>query len=120
MHSDFTRALDDMAALRQFSGPARDFWPQFLGAAARLAAADIAVLLLGQPGKEPRWSKIGDWDSGAGLSRVRTQFTSQLEKIAERCLAAGQLLELHGTQRQARVHGGDPPETDAAIRRNEV
>jgi hypothetical protein len=93
MHPDFTRALDDMAALRQFSGTARDFWPQFLGAAARLTTADIAVLLLGHSGKEPRWSKIGDWDSGAGLSRVRTQFTSQLEKIAERCLATGQLLE---------------------------
>lgn len=82
-----------MAALRQFSGAARDFWPRFLGAAAQLAAADIAVLLLGHPGKEPRWSKIGDWDSGAGLSKVRTQFTSKLESIAGRCIAEGHFVE---------------------------
>jgi multidrug resistance efflux pump len=93
MHPDFSRTMDEMAALRQFSGAARDFWPRFLGAAAQLAAADIAVLLLGHPGKEPRWSKIGDWDSGAGLSRVRTQFTSKLESIAGRCIAGGHFVE---------------------------
>jgi multidrug resistance efflux pump len=93
MHPDFSRAMDEMAALRQFSGAARDFWPRFLGAAAQLAAADIAVLLLGHPGKEPRWSKIGDWDSGAGLSKVRTQFTSKLEFIAGRCIAEGHFVE---------------------------
>src|SRR5271170_2489499 len=93
MHPDFSRAMADLAALRQFSGAGREFWPRYLEAAAKLAAADIAVLLLGHPGKEPRWSKIGDWDSGAGLSRVRTQFTSQLESIAGRCLAAGRLVE---------------------------
>jgi hypothetical protein len=93
MDSEFSRAADELAALRQFSGPARDFWPNFLAAAARLAAADIAVLLLGNPGKEPRWGKIGDWDSGSGLSRVRTQFTSRLELIAERCLCSGSFVE---------------------------
>ena len=93
MHPDFSRAMDEMAALRQFSGAARDFWPRFLGAAAQLSAADIAVLLLGHPGKEPRWSKIGDWDSGAGLSKVRTQFTSKLESIAGRCITEGHFVE---------------------------
>ncbi len=87
MEKDFLLAMDELALLRQFSGAPRDFWPRFLNAAARLASADIAVLLLGNPGKTPRWTKIGDWDSGSGLSRARTQFTSQLEALAERGLA---------------------------------
>jgi multidrug resistance efflux pump len=93
MDTDFSRALEELAALRQFSGAPRDFWPQFLAAAARLISADVAALLLGSPGKTPHWGKIGDWDSGSGLSRVRTLFTSQLEPIAERCLASGGFVE---------------------------
>lgn len=94
METDFSGAMDELAALRQFSGAAKDFWPRFLNAAAKLASADIAVLLLGNPGKIPRWAKIGDWDSGSGLSRARTQFTSQLETMAERCIGGGNFLEL--------------------------
>ncbi|MGO8765097.1 MAG: efflux RND transporter periplasmic adaptor subunit [Limisphaerales bacterium] len=89
MEFDFPGALEELSALRQFSGAPRDFWPRFLAAAAKLAAADAAVLLLGQPGKEPRWVAIGNWDCGAGLSKSRSQFTSQLQPIAERCLNGG-------------------------------
>jgi hypothetical protein len=89
MNAEFSRALDELAALRQFSGEPKNFWPAFLNAAAKLVSADIAVLLLGHPGKTPRWAKIGEWNSGSGLSRVRTQFTSQLEQTAERGLGGG-------------------------------
>jgi multidrug resistance efflux pump len=90
---EFARALDELAALRQFAGEPKNFWPAFLSAAAKLVSADLAVLLLGSPGKTPRWVKIGEWDSGSGLSRVRTQFTSQLEPIAERGLSRGSFIE---------------------------
>jgi multidrug resistance efflux pump len=93
MDLDFSRAMAELAALRQFSGPAKDFWPRFLVAAAALVGADIAVLLLGHPDKEPRWTKIGNWESGGGLSRVRTQFTSRLEVIAVRGVADGTFVE---------------------------
>ena len=98
-NAEFSRALDELAALRQFSGEPKNFWPTFLAAAAKLVSADIAVLLLGSPGKNggstqgARWSKIGDWDTGSGLSRVRTQFTSQLEAIAARGLTSGSFVE---------------------------
>ncbi len=91
--AEFSRTLDELAALRQFAGEPKNFWPAFLAAASKLISADIAVLLLGSPGKNPRWAKIGEWDSGSGLSRVRTQFTSQLEAIAERGLGDGSFLE---------------------------
>lgn len=93
MDNDFSRALEELSTLRQFSGAPREFWPRFLAAAARLNSADVAVLLLGNPGKNPHWTKIGDWDSGGGLSRVRTLFTSRLEAIADRCLKSGDFVE---------------------------
>lgn len=84
METDFSGAMEELAGLRQFSGAPSEFWPRFLGAASNLASADLAVVLLRNSGKV--WSKIGEWDSGSGLSRARTAFTSQLEAIAERCL----------------------------------
>lgn len=91
---EFASALSELTALRQFPGAPKEFWPRFLTAAARMASADIAVLLLGQPGKTPRWAKIGEWTASTGPSRTRTQFTAHLETIAERALTAGQLVEL--------------------------
>jgi hypothetical protein len=83
----------ELAALRQFAGEPKSFWPAFLAAAAKLATADIAVLLIGQPGKTPRWGKLGEWISSPGPSSTRTPFTSRLEAIAERCLTSGDFAE---------------------------
>ena len=93
MNADFTSVLEELAALRQFAGEPKQFWPAFLNGAARLGTADIAVLILGQPGKTPRWVKIGECNTGSGLSKARTQFTSRLETIAERGLNTGAFLE---------------------------
>ncbi len=93
MDGDFSRAIAELTALRRFAGAPKEFWPRFLAAAAQLAAADAAVLLLGRPDQQPRWSKIGEWDAGTGLSRTKTQFTSQLENMAERCLDSGSFAE---------------------------
>src|ERR1700678_1397707 len=91
MEMDFSGAMDEVAALRQFSGAPKDFWPRFLSAASRLVSADIAVLLLRTP--PTVWTKNGDGNSGSGLSRARTEFTSQLEPIAERCISGGNYVE---------------------------
>ena len=88
-------AVEDLIALRQFSGEPKIFWPAFLAAAARLAAADIAVLLLGHPEKTPRWSQLGEWTSSPGPSHSRTPFTSQLEAIAGRCLDSGDFIGMN-------------------------
>ena len=86
LNAECSRTLDELAALRQFSGEPKNFWPGFLSAAARLISADIAVLLLGHPGQTPRWTRIGEWASSPGPSHPRTEFTSHLESIAGRCL----------------------------------
>jgi len=86
VNAESHRALEELAALRQFAGEPKNFWPNFLGAAAQLISADIAVLLVGHPGKAPRWNKIGEWSASPGPSHTRTEFTSQLEAIAGRGL----------------------------------
>lgn len=92
-NAEFNGAVTELAALRQFAGEPKNFWPAFLAAAAKLATADIAVLLLGQPGKSPRWVKLGEWTSSPSPSSTRTPFTSRLEAIAERGLVAGGFIE---------------------------
>jgi multidrug resistance efflux pump/GAF domain-containing protein len=89
----FRRAADELAALRQFPGSPREFWPRFLAVAAKVATADIIVLLAGQPGKTPRWVKLGEWAASTAPSRVRTGFTSRLEQTAERCLRENSFIE---------------------------
>ena len=86
-------ATEELLALQQFTGEPKQFWPAYLAAAARLVSADVAALLLGQPGKTPRWVKLGEWTSSPGPSSTRTPFTSQLEKTAERALNTGGFLE---------------------------
>lgn len=97
LSDSFQRAADELAALRQFPGAPRDFWPRFLSAAGRLAEADIIVLLAGHPGKTPRWTKLGEWTESTAPSRVRTRFTSRLEQTAERCLRENHFIELTDT-----------------------
>ena len=90
---DSARAFQEVAELRRFAGEPREFWPRFLSAAAKLVSADVVVLLASQPGKTPRWSKLGEWSPNPGPSRTRTDFHAQLERIAMRCLAGGSLVE---------------------------
>src|SRR5258705_12503761 len=91
--AQLSQAMAELAELRQFPGAPKEFWPRFLGAVARLASADCMVLLLGNPGKTPRWTKIGEWTESPNPSRVRTAFFSQLEPVAERCLRENSFVE---------------------------
>jgi len=86
-------ATEELLALQQFAGEPKQFWPAYLSAVARLVSADVAALVLGQPGKTPRWGKLGEWTSSPGPSSTRTPFTSQLEKIAEHGLNTGSFIE---------------------------
>jgi hypothetical protein len=90
---ELARALSELAELRQFPGAPKEFWPRFLGAVAKLTSADIMVILLGNPGKSPRWTKIGEWTASSGPSRARTALTSQLEPLAEHCLGENSLVK---------------------------
>jgi len=97
MSEQFGRALGELTELRQFPGAPKEFWPRFLGAVAKLVSSDITVLLLGHPGKTPRWTKIGEIAASPGPSSARTALTANLEPIAERCLREGSFVEEHNS-----------------------
>ncbi len=77
--------------MRQFLARPK-FWPRFLGAVSKLVSADVTVLLLGHPGKTPRWTKIGEMTASSG-PLPRTALTARLEPIAERCLREASFVE---------------------------
>ncbi len=87
------RGAADIAALRQFAGPAKEFWGRFLPAAAVVGAADFAVLMLCRNGQTPRWTRIGEWSAGSGRPQARSAFLRESQEIAERCLEAGSVIE---------------------------
>ena len=89
MGEAFERSLKEFSELRKFAGAPKDFWNRFLAASAQIASADAMVLLLGNPGKTPRWSKIGEWTAGTGQPRLRAAFFSAIEAKAEQCLRDG-------------------------------
>ena len=93
MDDRFAKASAELLALRRFPGTPKEFWPRFLAACAQLAQADSAVLMLGKPGGTPRWTKIGDWNSGAGAVKQRAHFSTTLEPSAERALKDGTFIE---------------------------
>jgi len=93
LNGESATVAEELLDLQQFSGEPKQFWPAYLAASARLVSADVAALVLGQPGKTPRWAKLGEWTSSPGPSSTRTPFTSGLEAIAEQGLNEGCFVE---------------------------
>jgi hypothetical protein len=77
--------LAELASLRQFSGPPKDFWPRFLAAAVQLTQADQLVLLVRKP--EQPWRKLLDAPPDLQPSRMLSVFAARLEEFGN--LAAG-------------------------------
>ncbi len=73
-------ALGELARLRQFTGPAKSFWPPFLSVVQRLTSADRLVLLARKP-NEP-WRRLLDWPQESPPSRLMTEFLSQTDEAA--------------------------------------
>src|SRR5712671_1874628 len=84
-------ALREVAELRRWAGPAKEFWPRYLLALAGLSHASKAVILLADNAQPGKWKRIGDWSSNVGTAQPLVDFTSKLEQLAQQCLAAGDL-----------------------------
>src|SRR6266850_301007 len=89
---DLVQALAELAELRQFTGPAKEFWPRLVGCAARLSQADHLVLLVNN-GTPPQWKKITEWSAQRGQSRFLVAFTMQLEDAAVRAVRERSFLQ---------------------------
>ena len=89
--SNLERSLAELAQLRQFTGPPKDFWPRFLAALQQLTLADKLVFLSRQPGQP--WRRLIEWPADSPPSRMLTAFLAQLDDFANRALANGGLIE---------------------------
>ncbi|MGB8170658.1 MAG: HlyD family efflux transporter periplasmic adaptor subunit [Chthoniobacteraceae bacterium] len=87
------QASTELATLRRFSGPAKEFWPRFLAACGALAQADVAAIVLAREGQNPRWKKIGEWTAGSGKPSQRANFAAFLETSAEQVVTQGNFVE---------------------------
>jgi len=85
------KALGELAQLRMFAGPPRDFWPLFLAAIQQLTGADKLTLLGRKPGQP--WRRILDWPAQSPPSRMFTEFSTQSQIIANRAMETGNLLQ---------------------------
>src|SRR5579872_7414747 len=77
--------LAELAQLRQFTGPPKEFWPRFLAAAVQLTQADQLVMLLRK--SDQPWRKLLDAPPELAPSRMLSIFSARLEEFAN--LAAG-------------------------------
>ena len=53
------QALGELAQLRQFTGPALEFWPRFLAAVQQLTTADQLTMLIRKTGQP--WRRVAEW-----------------------------------------------------------
>src|SRR5436190_20205717 len=84
-------SLTEIADLRRWAGPAKEFWPRYLLALAGLSRASKVVILLADNSQPGKWKRIGDWSSNVGTAQPLVDFTAKIEGLAQQCLAAGDL-----------------------------
>lgn len=80
-------ALAELGQLRQFAGPAGEFWPRFLAVLQQLTGGDQLVLLARREGQP--WQRLMEWPAESSPSRMLSAFFSQLEEFAGKAAAAG-------------------------------
>lgn len=86
------QALAELAELRQFAGPAKDFWSRLILCAAKLSRAEHLTLLVRTAAGTP-WKKFGEWSAQRGSSRFLVAFTMQLEETAHRVSREGSFVQ---------------------------
>jgi len=83
-------ALRELAQLRNFTGPPKDFWPRYLGGLAGVTSASMVVLLVQDPAQPSIWQHLGEWSANLGPSRFLAAFRAQLDSLAADCAKTGE------------------------------
>jgi hypothetical protein len=81
--------LQELAELRSFAGPPKEFWPRYLKSLAGLASGSKAMLLLQDPAPVAGWKRVSEWPTDLGPSRALATFHSQLDALAAECVKNG-------------------------------
>ena len=84
-------ALTEIAELRRWTGPAKEFWPRLLMALAGLTNPAKVVILLQDNSQRGKWKRLGDWSSNSGPAQPLVDFTGKIETLAQQCLTEGDL-----------------------------
>ncbi len=79
----------EIAELRGFSGPPKEFWSRYINALAALASATKVVLLRADAQAPGQWKKLTEWSANLGSSRFHTAFINELEQVANQCVQDG-------------------------------
>jgi hypothetical protein len=85
--ANLEQALVELARLREFAGPPKEFWPRFLAALHQLTLADNWVVLARKPGAP--WRRMLNWPAEALPSAMLTAFSTRVEEFANRPGATG-------------------------------
>ena len=80
-------ALAELGQLRQFAGPAGEFWPRFLGLLQQLTGGDKLVVVARREGQP--WQRLMEWPTETPPSRMLSAFFGQLEEFAGKTAMAG-------------------------------
>jgi len=81
--------LQELAELRTFAGPPKEFWPRYLKSLAGLAYGSKAVLLVQDPAQPAVWKRVSEWPTDLGPSRALAAFHGQLDALAADCVKHG-------------------------------
>src|SRR5437867_2507413 len=82
-------ALRELAELRSFEGPPKEFWPRYLACLAVLSPASKVVMLFQDPAQPTAWKRIAEWHQNISPSRLLTSFQGQLDSLAADCVKNG-------------------------------
>src|ERR1044072_1796427 len=81
--------LQELAELRSFAGPPKEFWPRYLKSIAGLASGSKAVLLVQDSAQPAAWKRVSEWPADLGPSRALATFHGQLDALAADCVKQG-------------------------------
>src|SRR6266536_1495422 len=84
-----TAALQELAELRSFAGPPKEFWPRYLKSLAGLTSGSKAMLLVQDPAQAAAWKRVSEWPTDLGPSRALAAFHGQLDMLAADCVKLG-------------------------------
>lgn len=92
LNEEFTRALAELAELRRFTGPPKEFWQRYLACVGAICAASKVVLLVRDAEQPARWRRLVEWSATSGPSRFLVAFAERLDEIAAVCADNGRCL----------------------------
>lgn len=89
---ELDRIIEELARIRRFQGPPREFWPEFLRGCANMTGARLGILLVRQD-QSDEWRRLSVWPSG-GLRAFRdASYNVTIDEVAEAAAMEGYAFE---------------------------